>query len=146
MSSEIEASPLRPVRPPAGCVDGRERPAAPVAAVALVALVAGIACAGGDSGAPGVLPESTYVQVMARLSLTDSLLAPAEYTPPAKLERDSARAAILRRWGVSDSALVRTASRLGSDPNRVKEVWTRIRTMADSLARAGWNPAAAEAR
>lgn len=92
------------------------------------------------------MAESTYVQVMARLSLMDSTLAPAEYTPPAKPGRDSARALVLRRWGVGDSALLSFSDRLGGDPTRLKDVWSRIRTLADSLARSGWTPAAAEAR
>lgn len=118
----------------------------PAATLAWLALVACVACAGRGSGAPGVLPESTYVQVMARLSLTDSLLAPAEYAAPAGLNRDSARVLILRRWGVSDSALLAFANELGGHPDRLKEVWTRVRTLADSLTRAGWTPAAAETR
>jgi hypothetical protein len=141
MSSETEAPRERPVRGPE-----RLRRESPGATVALMALLAGLACGGRSSAASGVLPESTYVQVMARLSLTDSALAPAEYTPPADLSRDSARALVLRRWGVADSALLSYAARLGDDPGRLKDVWNRVRTLADSLARAGWTPAAAEAR
>jgi hypothetical protein len=141
MSSETDASRARPLRGPE-----RRRRETPAATVALMALLAGVACGGRSSAAPGVLPESTYVQVMARLSLTDSLLAPAEYARPANLSRDSAHALVLRRWGVADSALLSYAARLGDDPSRLKDVWNRIRTVADSLARAGWIPAAAEAR
>jgi hypothetical protein len=113
--------------------------------LALLATLLAATC-GGRRAEAGVVAESTYVQIMARLSLADSLLAPADYEPPAGLSRDSARALVLGRWGVPDSALEAFADGLGEDPGRLKDVWTRIRSLADSLARSGWSPLPEEER
>lgn len=113
-----------------------------VAAAALLcaASLAGTTSCGGDAGPPTGLADSTYVQVMARLSLVDSAMAPAGYELPKGLSRDSARALVLRRWGVTDTTLVAFADAQGVRPNRMQDLWTRIRQLADSLARAHWTP------
>ncbi len=108
--------------------------------------LASTACEIGRPQGSGVLPESTYVQVMARLSLADSILAASDYTLPVGLARDSARHLVLRRWAVSDSELITFADRLGRDPSRLTDVWTRIRQVADSLSRARWTPTPSGAR
>lgn len=115
------------------------------AAVVILAVASAAAACGGPPAPAGVLPDSTYVQVMARLALVDSSLAPSGYHLPDSLPRDSARALVLRRFGVRDSALLAYADSLGGRPDRMQEVWTRIRSLADTLADSGWSPGADEA-
>ena len=115
-----------------------------VVAVVNVALASAAAACGGPRAPAGGLPDSTYVQVMARLALVDSAMAPSSYHFPDTLPRDSARALVLRRFGVRDSALLSYADALGGEPDHMQEVWTRIRSLADSLADGGWTPGADE--
>ncbi|HKK08157.1 MAG TPA: hypothetical protein VKA44_04670 [Gemmatimonadota bacterium] len=112
---------------------------APPVLVAGLALACAAAC-GGRAERPGGLADSTYVQVMARLALVDTALAPSDFDLPDSLPRDSARQLVLRRWGVSDTALLAHAEALGGRPDRMQEIWTSIRELADSLAKDGWRP------
>lgn len=113
----------------------------------LAALLAGLAAACGGARTPRAagLTDSTYVEVMARLALLDSTLAPGDYHLPDSLPPDSARSLVLGRWGVADSSLVSFAREVGSEPERMQGIWERIRVLADSLARRGWRPDGPEA-
>jgi len=127
--------------PPRGVQSGRARP------LVLAALLAGLAAACGGRAATRAagLTDSTYVEVMARLALVDSTLAPADYQLPDSLPPDSARSLVLERWGVADSSLVAFAEEVGSEPERMQGIWQRIRELADSLATRGWRPDRPEA-
>ena len=113
--------------------------AAPPVLVVGLALACVAGC-GGRTERPGGLDDSTYVQVMARLALVDTALAPSDFHLPDSLPRDSARQLVLRHWGVADTALLAYADALGGRPDRMQEIWTSIRELADSLAEDGWRP------
>ena len=97
-------------------------------------------CGGRRATHAASLSDSTYVQVMARLALVDSTLSPADYHLPDSLPPDSARSLVLGHWGVADSSLISFAEEVGSEPERMQEIWQRIRELADSLAARGWRP------
>jgi len=95
---------------------------APLASAVLLTagLVAG--CSGETTG----LNEDTYVEVMARLSLsrTRSLGTPTD---------DSTRAAVLEEFGLTGRDLEDFAERYGDDLTRMARLWDLIRVRVDSL-------------
>ncbi len=74
-----------------------------------------------------MLPDSTYVEVMAQLAYVyvnvfDSAAA------------DSARAVVLETFGVTFDQLRAYSERHGADPDKMLEVYQAISTRAESLA------------
>lgn len=113
------------------------------AATVCLALLLTTGCAedsSADGSAAGVA-DSVYAEVMARLALLDSTMTPPSSHPRTDLPYDSLRAGILRKWGVSGDALLEYARQRGTRPDRMQEVWERIRALRDSLLAAGWSPA-----
>ncbi len=82
----------------------------------------GTAACGGDL----VLPERTYVDVMARLNAAHSALF-------RDIQKDSARTAILAEFGVSEEDLLEFARVHGEDVPRMRRLWQAIRYEVDLL-------------
>ena len=102
-----------------------------------LALLTG-ACRGGEAPATPV-PDSVYVEVMARLVLVDSAFGSSDGLPPGAPPADSVRARILERWGVKGEDLLSYARTRGDDPTQMQAIWRRIRDLSDSLDTAGWS-------
>lgn len=106
-------------------------------------IVAGLLLAagcGGERVPRTALPDSVYMEVMARMVLLDSAMtSPAEVSLGA-LSRDSARSLVLERHGVTREQLLEFARTLGEHPRAMAELWQRIQQRADSLAARRWNP------
>lgn len=98
----------------------------------------------GRSASASGLEDSTYVAVMARLAVVDSVLAPAGEPVRLELPRDSARTIILRAYGVRPEQLVRFAAAAGAEPERMRELLRHIRELADTLQARSWTPDAEE--
>lgn len=130
-------------------------PGVRLAALLLAAALAGwgllsAACAGREASDPA-LPDSTYVDVMARLSLIReagqgrprpgaSGRSGAGFTTGAdSLEREAIRG-VLRESGVEEGALVDFARQVGDEPERMSALWERIQAVSDSLRIEGWDP------
>lgn len=101
-----------------------------------LALLTG-ACRGGEAPATPV-PDSVYVEVMARLVLVDSAFGASDGLPTGAPPADSVRARILERWGVRGEDLLSYARTRGDDPEQMQAIWRRIRDLSDSLETAGW--------
>lgn len=96
-------------------------------------------CACGGEEAPATrLPDSVYVEVMARLVLVDSAFGTSGAVPTGAPPADSLRARILQRWGVEGEDLLAYARTRGDDPEQMQAIWGRIRDLSDSLDTAGW--------
>lgn len=122
----------------------RGRRAGAVLAVALSVALLSTAC--GEDAAPATkLEPDRYVDVMARLALVDTAMASSVRAGPLAISPDSARALILDRWSVTDDQLVSFARTMGRDPSRMRELWERVMTTADSLRDAEWTPGAEDA-
>ena len=87
-----------------------------------MAAIAAAAC----ESAPAGLAEETYVEVMAHLTWTRLSFVNQD-------DADSARSAILERYGVSGPELLHFAERHGRDVERMADIWERIRHAVDSL-------------
>ena len=118
------------------------------------ALVAGSlalgGCAGREASDPA-LAESTYVDVMARLSLIreageggprPGAAGPSGggFTTGADSLEQEAIQGVLREAGVGEEALVDFARQVGDEPERMSALWERIQALADSLRMEGWDP------
>lgn len=109
----------------------------------LALLVAGCgADRGARSGAP--VADSVYVEVMARLVLLDSLMGGGERHLPDGTPRDSARAHVLRTFGVRGDELLAYARERGTQPEQMEAIWRRIYELSDSLEDEGWRPVPAD--
>lgn len=95
------------------------------------------ACGGEERPATRV-PDSIYVEVMARLVLVDSAFGASGAVPSGAPAADSLRARILERWGVAGEDLLAYARTRGEDPEQMQAIWGRIRDLSDSLDTAGW--------
>lgn len=113
-------------------------------AVALAVALLSTAC-GEEAGPATEVEPDRYVDVMARLALVDTAMASSVRAGPLAISPDSARALILDRWSVTDDQLVSFARTMGRHPTRMRELWERVMTTADSLRDAGWTPGAEEA-
>lgn len=123
---------------PAGGSEPTGRP--PSAAwLAGALLLACTACAGPERTEPPVA-EETYVQVMARLAAVRDAASPGgDAAPTLPRDRaDSLRSEILREHGVGRSDLREFARVTGDEPKRMRALWRRIESVADSLRREGW--------
>ncbi|MFW6192074.1 MAG: hypothetical protein ACOC83_01195 [Gemmatimonadota bacterium] len=108
--------------------------------------VALLSTACGEDGGPATeLEPDRYVDVMARLALVDTAMASSVRAGPLAISPDSARSLILDRWSVTDDQLVSFARTMGRDPSRMRELWERVMSTADSLRDAGWTPDAEDA-
>jgi len=87
-------------------------------------LIAGLTI--GCSDVSGGLDEETYVDVMARLSISRSHNV-------GTLADDSARASILAQFGLTGQELLDFAERFGDDVTRMDRLWDQIRDRVDSL-------------
>ncbi|MFQ5689720.1 MAG: hypothetical protein ACE5HQ_05560 [Gemmatimonadota bacterium] len=76
----------------------------------------------------GVPSDSTFIQVMARLSLIRQEFAARAITRP-----DSLREAVLAEFRVTPDQLKRYALRHGDDPGHMRTVWDSIAVVAKSL-------------
>lgn len=112
--------------------------------VTLAVALLSAAC-GRETGPATELEPDRYVEVMARLALVDTAMASSVRAGPLAISPDSARVLILDRWSVTDDQLVSFARTMGRDPTRMRELWERVMTTADSLRDAGWTPGAEEA-
>lgn len=101
-----------------------------------------LACGGGEPSASGVVSDSTYVEVMARLVLLDSTMTSPAEVPLGGLDRDSARRIVLRRHGVDADELLRFAEERGRSPEVMADVWRRVQELGDSLESSDWRPGA----
>lgn len=117
-------SPTRPGAP----VRGRIRPAL-VAGMGLLVALQGCGERGPE---PDVLDDSTYVQVMARLSYIRQV-ADRSGSPDSLRWADSARPAVLEDFGVGGEELERYAALHGDDPRHMTEVWERIGDVLDDI-------------
>lgn len=118
-------------------------PAAPGArcwAVAVLALVAAGCGPDGHAASAPPVPDSVYVEVMARLVLLDSLMGSGSRHLPEGTSRDSARASVLRAHGVAGDELLAFARERGTRPERMEAIWRRIYELSDSLGDEGWRP------
>lgn len=109
----------------------------PFAAPLLLTLLLVIGC--GERGGVGdaAIPDSTYVEVMARLVRIDSTFrARSELS----MSRDSAREMVFRAYDVRPEELLAFADRVGPEVDRMHAIWDHIRVAADSLDRRGWTP------
>lgn len=97
-----------------------------VAALA-AALVAAPSC-DGEATDPGLVSDSTYVDLMARLWLVQERHGREEDEAA-----DSARRAVLAERGVSEADLRRYAERHGDDPFRMAELWRAVEAKAEEL-------------
>lgn len=109
--------------------------------VVLVLLLVGCGDDGGDAAAPPV-PDSAYVEVMARLVLLDSLMGSGAPSLPEGTSRDSARLRVLRAYGVQGDELLAFARERGTRPEEMEAIWRRIYELSDSLGDEGWRPPA----
>lgn len=115
--------------------------------VAAILLLAGLAAAGGAAwtGCAGpersepALADSAYVSVMARLTVIREATRPGPRSMPDSLVRRSVDS-VLAGAGVDRERLVEFARLVGDEPERMAALWERIRTGADSLREAGWEP------
>lgn len=117
--------------------------ARPGGVLLLVTLLTGpTAC--DDSSPRGLIPDSVYVQTLARLAVVDTSFAPGrrvmDDTPV-----DSARRLVLQERDVEPEELVEFADYWGRRPEKMHRLWERIRDLADSLRESGWRPAGPEA-
>lgn len=99
--------------------------------VGLLVLLLG-ACAGPERS-PAPVPDSTYVEVMARLSRVRSGRVDPDADSLAPGKADSLRRRILEEHGVSASDLEQFARVVGDEPARMQRLWERIRARVDSL-------------
>lgn len=133
---------IRPRRAPGG--DGRIRPvrAGDLGSGLLAATAALLVLACGDGGedASRPLSDTVYVEVMARLVVLDSALAPPSDLPGGEAAADSLRARVLEEWEVDADRLLEYARVRGGDPERMEAVWRRVHELSDSLGAAGWTP------
>lgn len=108
------------------------------AGAALLLLVA--ACGGPDAGERAV-PDSVYVEAMARLVLLDTAVPPTLEPALSGASLDSARGRVLRRWGVDDEELLEFARNRGDDPERMQAIWQRVYELSSTLREQDWSPA-----
>lgn len=116
------------------------------ATLALVATLALPACGADDTGPRPPVSDSVYVEVMARLVLLDSALAPRTGRGgdgDGALGADSLRRRVLDAWGVRAEELLDYAETRGTTPEHMDRIWQRIDELSDSLDAAGWSPAGA---
>lgn len=107
------------------------------AAAALVLLAA--ACGGNEAGA-GPVPDSVYVEAMARLVLLDTAVSPTLEPAPQGSALDSARGRVLERYGVDAEKLLAFARARGSEPERMQEIWRRVYELSGKLKEEDWRP------
>lgn len=88
---------------------------------------------------PAPIPDSTYVSVMARLSVLMQATRGRRSPLPDSVVR-SARAEILRGHDVREAELLSFAEAVGDEPARMDELWSAIDARVDSLQDAGWTP------
>lgn len=113
--------------------------------VVLALLLAGCGVDAVDGGAAGPVSDSVYVEVMARLVLLDSVMASGDGRLPEGMTRDSARALVLRAHHVTGDELLTFARERGTRPERMEDIWGRIRELSDSLGEGGWRPTGPDA-
>ncbi len=113
---------------------------APTAAAAALLLLAAACGDGGPEEPAGVVPDSVYVEAMARLVLLDTAVSPTLEPAPAGAALDSARERVLTRWGVDAEDLLEFARNRGEDPERMQAVWQRVYEMSGSLKEDDWRP------
>lgn len=80
------------------------------------------------------------MDVMARLALVDTAMTTSVQVGPLSISSDSARRLVLNRWSVTGDQLVQFARTASRDPARMRELWERVMSAADSLREAGWTP------
>lgn len=122
---------------PAATTPGPEATRLPLVAAALVAL----ACGGADRVPRTAVPDSVYVEVMARLVLVDSAMTSQAEVPLGPIPRDSARRLVLDRYEVTEDELLEFARTVGEHPRAMAELWRRVQERADSLRASHWTPA-----
>lgn len=108
-------------------------------------LVSATAC-GGEDAARSPVPDSAYVEAMARMVLLDTAVSPSLDPPLSGPALDSARQRVLERYGVDTEQLLEFARTEGDDPGRMQAVWQRVRQLSDSLRKDRWRPEVPEAR
>lgn len=120
----------------------RSRGAAPwlltAGAAAALALLAA-ACGGREAGG-GPVPDSVYVEAMARLVLLDTAVSPTLEPALEGSARDSARSRVLERYGVDAEELLAFARERGGDPERMQSVWQRVYELSGTLKEEDWRP------
>lgn len=90
------------------------------------------------------IPDSAYVEVMARMVLVDSAMTSRPDVSLGGISRDSARRLVLARYGVTPDELLDYARTVGEHPRAMAGIWQRIQERADSLEAGGWSPADGE--
>lgn len=121
--------------PGRGASAARPSPGGGAAMLSLALLVS--AC-GGETPPATEVPDSVYVEVVARLMLVDSAFGTAPGLPAGDAPVDSLRARILEEWGVRGDELVEFARTRGAEPEQMQAIWRRVRDLRDSLEEAGW--------
>lgn len=109
-----------------------------VGAVATLLLLAA-ACGGREVGG-GPVPDSVYVEAMARLVLLDTAVSPTLEPPVSGAALDSARDRVLERWGVDTGELLAFARNRGDDPDRMRAIWQRVYELSGTLKEQAWRP------
>lgn len=110
----------------------------PAGAAAALALLAA-ACGGTEAGA-GPVPDSVYVEAMARLVLLDTAVSPTLEPAPEGSALDSARGRVLERYGVDADELLAFARDRGGEPERMEEIWRRVYELSGKLKEGDWRP------
>lgn len=109
-----------------------------VGAAAALALLAA-ACGGTEAGG-GPVPDSVYVEAMARLVLLDTAVSPTLEPAPEDAALDSARGRVLERYGVDAEELLAFARNRGGEPERMQEIWRRVYELSGQLKEEDWRP------
>lgn len=129
-----------PPASPARSRSGRPVPGSRGRPTLALALVLAVAACGGPAERAGPVPDSVYVEAMARMVLLDTAVSPSLEPAPEGPVLDSARQRVLRRYGVDTEGLLEFARASGDDPRRMETLWRRVYELSDSLKRQRWEP------
>lgn len=110
-----------------------------VAGLATLLLLPAAGCGGGEADR-GAVPDSVYVEAMARLVLLDTAVSPTLEPALTGAALDSARDRVLERWGVDAEALLAFARERGDEPDRMEAVWRRVYELSGALKDEEWRP------
>lgn len=109
------------------------------AGVAALLLLPAAGC-GGDEADRAAVPDSVYVEAMARLVLLDTAVSPTLEPALSGAALDSARDRVLELWGVDAEALLAFARERGDEPDRMEAVWRRVYELSGALKDEEWRP------
>lgn len=109
-----------------------------LAGAVLLSVAAGCGGAGTEDG--GTVPDSVYVEAMARMVLLDTDVSPTLEPPLSGPALDSARSRVLEHHGVDAGELLEFARTRGGDPEQMQAIWQRVDELSRQLKDEEWRP------